>query len=222
MRGDAGRSLARHISVSSVESAFAVVSSGVTEAARAPSPRVSHGGWTEDGARETLCFHAGAADAGERHAVGILEIRRGAPEAALAIAAPAGMEVVDAAPYTDGRVLVLLQPSSATRGAEEGEGDVPAAVVMVDPAALPGARGFAAFAAEAAAAAPVPPPGCVPAEGAAEMRERGRRGGGGEVSRSSWARRDGAVGGGAEQGTRRRAGGVAKDRPFGSGRGRGR
>ena len=153
--------------------AFAVVSSGVDGGGARASPRVSHGGWTEDGARETLCFHAGAADAGERHAVGILEIRRGAPEAALAIAAPAGMEVVDAAPYTDGRVLVLLQPSSATRGAEEGEGDVPAAVVMVDPAALPGARGFAAFAAEAAFAAPVPPPGCVPAEGAAEMRERG-------------------------------------------------
>jgi len=153
--------------------AFAVVSSGVDGGGARASPRVSHGGWTEDGTRETLCFHAGAADAGERHAVGILEIRRGAPEAALAIAAPAGMEVVDAAPYTDGRVLVLLQPSSATRGAEEGEGDVPAAVVMVDPAALPGARGFAAFAAEAAFAAPVPPPGCVPAEGAAEMRERG-------------------------------------------------
>ena len=153
--------------------AFAVVSSGVDGGGARASPRVSHGGWTEDGARETLCFHAGAADAGERHAVGILEIRRGAPEAALAIAAPAGMEVVDAAPYTDGRVLVLLQPSSATRGAEEGEGDVPAAVVMVDPAALPGARGFVAFAAEAAFAAPVPPPGCVPAEGAAEMRERG-------------------------------------------------
>ena len=204
--------------------AFAVVSSGVDGGGARASPRVSHGGWTEDGARETLCFHAGAADAGERHAVGILEIRRGAPEAALAIAAPAGMEVVDAAPYTDGRVLVLLQPSSATRGAEEGEGDVPAAVVMVDPAALPGARGFAAFAAEAAFAAPVPPPGCVPAEGAAEMRERGARARrrGGEVSRASWARRDGAVGGGAEQGTRRRAGGVAKDRPFGSGRGRGR
>ena len=102
-----------------------MVSSGVDGGGARASPRVSHGGWTEDGARETLCFHAGAADAGERHAVGILEIRRGAPEAALAIAAPAGMEVVDAAPYTDGRVLVLLQPSSATRGAEEGEGGRP-------------------------------------------------------------------------------------------------
>ena len=58
--------------------AFAVVSSGVDGGGARASPRVSHGGWTEDGTRETLCFHAGAADAGERHAVGILEIRRGA------------------------------------------------------------------------------------------------------------------------------------------------
>ena len=152
--------------------AFAVVSSGVDGGGARASPRVSHGGWTEDGARETLCFHAGAADAGERHAVGILEIRRGAPEAALAIAAPAGMEVVDAAPYTDGRVLVLLQPSSATRGAEEGEGDVPAAVVMVDPAALPGRAG-SRRSRRRRRSPRRSSTGCVPAEGAAEMRERG-------------------------------------------------
>jgi len=96
----------------------------------AAAPRVSHGGWSDNGEVESLCFHAGAAPAGHaegtlassRHTVGLVRLRRGEPQAALALAAPAGQEVVDAAVYTDGRLLLLLQPAAGSGGGGGGGG----------------------------------------------------------------------------------------------------
>jgi len=139
--------------------------------------------------------------------VGLLRLRRGVPEAALALAAPVGQEVVDAAMYTSGRVLVLLQPAGAggggarARGAGAGGagagagieggpgGDQPASVVMVDPAALAGARGYAPVVLEMGSAGgeanadapppppPPPPPGCVPSSGVHAVPENGESAG---------------------------------------------
>ena len=67
-------------------------------------PRVSHGGWSPDGESETLCFHAGGAH------VGMLRLMAGVPESALSLEAPQGHVVADAAAYTEGRCLALLQP----------------------------------------------------------------------------------------------------------------
>ena len=67
-------------------------------------PRVSHGGWSPDGESETLCFHAGGAH------VGMLRLMAGVPESALSLEAPQGHVVADAAAYTEGRCLLLLQP----------------------------------------------------------------------------------------------------------------
>ena len=61
-------------------------------------------------------FHAGV---GSSH-VGML-LPRGVPESALALEAPPGHVVVDAAAYTEGRCLVLLQPAGG-RGGGGGDG----------------------------------------------------------------------------------------------------
>ena len=148
---------------------FPVVAAGVlqTSTGETPAaPRVTHGGWSEDGEVETLCFHAGGGGGGGalergRHAVGLLTLREGVPETALALAAPPGQEVVDAAAYTEGRVVVLLQPGE---GPGHGGGERPASVVMVDPAELPGARRFVGVDACGRSEAS-PPPGCVPSGG---------------------------------------------------------
>lgn len=187
--------------------AFPVVSS---ERRDIPPPRVSHGGWSENGEVETLCFlcangggagkgggesgggggGGGAPLAEGQHAVGLLTLRRGVPESALALAAPVGQEVVDAAVYTGGRVLVLLQPGAGSTGGtggmtdevgggEGGEtgGDQPASVVMVDPSELPGASGYVALHHDVVATASPPPPssalGCVPPSGVAFIPANG-------------------------------------------------
>ena len=156
--------------------AFAIVASGVDASGASIKPRVSHGGWSADGAEETLCFHAGAATPRGRHAVGLLALARGKPARALALEAPARYEVVDAAPYTKGRVLVLLQPTEAAAAAGGGGvgGDAdpePARVVMLDPAELGGADAFKRVDAGGmrGAAASKPPPGCVPPEGVVDV-----------------------------------------------------
>ena len=131
-------------------------------------PRVTHGGWSDDGESETLVFHAGV---GSSH-VGMLRLLGGVPESALALEAPPGHVVVDAAAYTEGRCLVLLQPAGTGGGAAGGEGDQAASVVMADPRAL-AARGggvgcdggYALVDADALGASPVVSPGCAPARG---------------------------------------------------------
>ena len=158
--------------------AFAIVASGVDASGASIKPRVSHGGWSADGAEETLCFHAGAATPRGRHAVGLLALARGEPARALALEAPARYEVVDAAPYTKGRVRVLLQPTEAAAAAAGGGGGAggdadpePARVVMLDPAELGGADAFKRVDAGGmrGAAASKPPPGCVPPEGVVDV-----------------------------------------------------
>ena len=156
-------------------------------------PRVTHGGWSDDGESETLVFHAGV---GSSH-VGMLRLLGGVPESALALEAPPGHVVVDAAAYTEGRCLVLLQPEEG-RGGGAGDGGEAASVVMADPRALAarggvtgprgleggvgGDGGYALVDADALGAAPVVSPGCVPARGVLRMPAGG--GGGGARRRS--------------------------------------
>ena len=94
----------------------------------------------------------------------------------LALEAPARYEVVDAAPYTKGRVLVLLQPTEAAAAGRGGGGAGGARirsprVVMLDPAELGGADAFKRVDAGGmrGAAASKPPPGCVPPEGVVDV-----------------------------------------------------
>ena len=68
----------------------------------------------------------------------MLRLLGGVPESALALEAPPGHVVVDAAAYTEGQCLVLLQPEEG-RGGGAGGGEA-ASVVMADPRA-PAARG---------------------------------------------------------------------------------
>jgi anaphase-promoting complex subunit 4 len=116
---------------------------------------------------ETVCFHAGAATAGSRHAVGVLAFRRGVPVKALAMEVPEGQEIVDAAPYTKGRVLVLCQPSGGANADPEAG---PASVVMLGGGGGDGGGdgGDAFFssrfvALEERRGGAKPPPGCAPA-----------------------------------------------------------
>ena len=148
-------------------------------------PCVTHGGWSDDGESETLVFHAGV---GSSH-VGMLRLLGGVPESALALEAPPGHVVVDAAAYTEGRCLVLLQPAGTGDGAAGGEGDQAASVVMADPRALAargggvgGDGGYALVDADALGASPVVSPGCAPARGVLRMPAAG--GGGGARRRS--------------------------------------
>ena len=161
-------------------------------------PRVTHGGWSDDGESETLVFHAGV---GSSH-VGMLRLLGGVPESALALEAPPGHVVVDAAAYTEGRCLVLLQPAGSSSGSGSGVGAVEweeaASVVMADPRALAarsgvsgprsleggvgGDGGYALVDADALGAAAAESPGCVPARGVLRMTAGG--GGGGARRRS--------------------------------------
>ena len=186
--------------------AFAVVAAGADAGGAAMAPRATHGGFadwsvldaqegedddgerSEDGERrassafETVVFHAGAASAAGRHSVGLLALRDGVPEKALAIELPEGQEIVDAAAYTKGRVLALCQPAGGAR-ADPSRGLGAASVVMLDPreatrggaSAAAGAFGFVALARrddrdddvdarEGATLEPASaPPGCAPA-----------------------------------------------------------
>ena len=81
---------------------------------------------------ETVVFHAGAASAAGKHSVGLLALRDGVPEKALAMELPEGQEIVDAAAYTKGRVLALCQPAGGAN-ADPSRGLGPASVVMLDP-----------------------------------------------------------------------------------------
>ena len=186
--------------------AFAVVAAGMDAGGAAKAPEATHGGfadWSvsdargpEDGNRdrrsedgedgrassafETVVFHAGAASATGRHSVGLLALRDGVPEKALAIELPEGQEIVDAAAYTEGRVLALCQPAGGAR-ADPSRALGPASVVMLDPreATQEGASGFvglarsdagddAAAAREGATLEPASaPPGCAPASSVA-------------------------------------------------------
>ena len=186
--------------------AFAVVAAGADAGGAAMAPRATHGGFadwsvldaqegedddgerSEDGERrassafETVVFHAGAASVAGRHSVGLLALRDGVPEKALAIELPEGQEIVDAAAYTKGRVLALCQPAGGAR-ADPSRGLGAASVVMLDPreatrggaSAAAGAFGFVALARrddrdddvdarEGATLEPASaPPGCAPA-----------------------------------------------------------
>ena len=192
--------------------AFAVVAAGADAGGKAKAPRATHGGfadWSawdakeaedatrdeeegfEDGsvssfAFETVVFHAGAASAAGRHSVGLLALRDGVPEKALAMELPEGQEIVDAAAYTKGRVLALCQPAGGAR-ADPSRGLGAASVVMLDPreatrggaSAAAGAFGFVALARrddrdddvdarEGATLEPASaPPGCAPASSVA-------------------------------------------------------
>ena len=174
--------------------AFAVVAAGVDASGASMAPKASHGGfgnWSlagdggqgvgddffadQDGSRarssskfETVCFHAGASTPGGRHVVGVLALRDGVPEKALAVEAPAGQEVIDAAAYTKGRVLALCQPAG---GANADAAAGPASVVMLDPSSILGGVGFVSL--EDAGSMvqentpgdifqAAPPPGCAP------------------------------------------------------------
>ena len=86
------------------DKAFSIVRSHPDSDSEHNKPRVSHGGWSPDGESETLCFHAGGAH------VGMLRLMAGVPESALSLEAPQGHVVADAAAYTEGRCLALLQP----------------------------------------------------------------------------------------------------------------
>jgi hypothetical protein len=159
--------------------AFAVVAAGADAGGAAKAPRATHGGfanWSawdaregeetrhdedeefQDGsfssAFETVVFHAGAASADGRHSVGLLALRDGVPEKALAMELPEGQEIVDAAAYTNGRVLALCQPAGGA-DADPSRGLGPASVVMLDPreatrgdksSSAAGAFGFVALA----------------------------------------------------------------------------
>ena len=190
--------------------AFAVVAAGADAGGAAMAPRATHGGFadwsvldaqegedddgerSEDGERrassafETVVFHAGAASVAGRHSVGLLALRDGVPEKALAIELPEGQEIVDAAAYTKGRVLALCQPAGGAR-ADPSRGLGAASVVMLDPreatrggaSAAAGAFGFVALARrddrdddvdarEGATLEPASaPPGCAPASSVA-------------------------------------------------------
>ena len=100
----------------------------------------------ESSAFETVVFHAGAANSAGRHSVGLLALRDGVPEKALAMELPEGQEIVDAAAYTKGRVLALCQPAGGAN-ADPTRGLGPASVVMLDPrsAAREGAFPAGAF-----------------------------------------------------------------------------
>ena len=194
--------------------AFAVVAAGADAGGKAKAPRATHGGfadWSawdapknkqeeptrdeeegfEDGsvssAFETVVFHAGAASAAGKHSVGLLALRDGVPEKALAMELPEGQEIVDAAAYTKGRVLALCQPAGGAN-ADPSRGLGPASVVMLDPrsaareSAFPaGAFGLAALArrddgdddAAALEGATLEhasaPPGCAPASSVASV-----------------------------------------------------
>ena len=133
--------------------AFAVVAAGADAGGKAKAPQATHGGfadWSawevkeqeevtrdeeegfESSAFETVVFHAGAASAAGRHSVGLLALRDGVPEKALAMELPEGQEIVDAAAYTKGRVLALCQPAGGAN-ADPSRGLGPASVVMLDP-----------------------------------------------------------------------------------------
>ena len=194
--------------------AFAVVAAGADAGGKAKAPRATHGGfadWSawdapknkqeeptrdeeegfEDGsvssAFETVVFHAGAASAAGKHSVGLLALRDGVPEKALAMELPEGQEIVDAAAYTKGRVLALCQPAGGAN-ADPSRGLGPASVVVLDPrsaareSAFPaGAFGLAALArrddgdddAAALEGATLEhasaPPGCAPASSVASV-----------------------------------------------------
>ena len=110
--------------------AFAVVASGVDAAGAAAPPKMSHGGWSDDGDAETLVFHAGgdvpavpgaaaaaaAADDDDdesrrrRPHVGVLTLRRGVPERAMSLRVDKGRDVVDARAYTEARSSITLVP----------------------------------------------------------------------------------------------------------------
>ena len=68
--------------------------------------------------------------------MGMLRLMAGVPESALSLEAPQGHVVADAAAYTEGRCLLLLQPVNDD---DDSETQRPASVVMVDPSALVGA-----------------------------------------------------------------------------------
>ena len=210
--------------------AFPVVAAGADAGGKAKAPRATHGGfadWSawdapkeaeeatrdegfegfEDGsvssssAFETVVFHAGAASAAGKHSVGLLALRDGVPEKALAMELPEGQEIVDAAAYTKGRVLALCQPAGGAN-ADPSRGLGPASVVMLDPrsaarekkSAFPaGAFGLAALArrddgddffdaaaleGEDAAALEhaSAPPGCAPASSVASVSFGGGHG----------------------------------------------
>ena len=192
--------------------AFAVVAAGADAAGAAKAPRATHGGfanWSawdaregeetrhdedeefQDGsfssAFETVVFHAGAASADGRHSVGLLALRDGVPEKALAMELPEGQEIVDAAAYTNGRVLALCQPAGGA-DADPSRGLGPASVVMLDPreatrgdksSSAAGAFGFVALARrddaddaddEDATLEPASaPPGCAPSSSVASV-----------------------------------------------------
>ena len=141
----------------------------------------------ESSAFETVVFHAGAANSAGRHSVGLLALRDGVPEKALAMELPEGQEIVDAAAYTKGRVLALCQPAGGAN-ADPSRGLGPASVVMLDPrsaareGAFPaGAFGLVALArkddgdddADALEGATLEhasgPPGCAPASSVASV-----------------------------------------------------
>ena len=188
--------------------AFAVVAAGADAGGKAKAPQATHGGfadWSawdvkeqeevtrdeeeavESSAFETVVFHAGAASAAGRHSVGLLALRDGVPEKALAMELPEGQEIVDAAAYTKGRVLALCQPAGGAN-ADPSRGLGPASVVMLDPrsaareGAFPaGAFGLVALArkddgdddADALEGATLEhasgPPGCAPASSVASV-----------------------------------------------------
>ena len=153
--------------------AFAVVASGVDAAGAAAPPKISHGGWSDDGDAETLVFHAGgdvvqdgeeeSRQKQQRQHVGTLTLRRGVPERAMSLRVEEGREVVDARAYTEGRVLVLTQPAG---GDDAAPGAAAASAAMIDPSELPGGgEGASVEAGGGTVARPRPPPGCVPEAG---------------------------------------------------------
>ena len=189
--------------------AFAVVAAGADAGGAAKAPRATHGGFADwsawdakegeetrhdedeafrdDGsfssAFETVVFHAGAASADGRHSVGLLALRDGVPEKALAMELPEGQEIVDAAAYTNGRVLALCQPAGGAE-ADPGRGLGPASVVMLDPreatrgdesSSAGGAFGFVALKRDddddddATLEPASAPPGCAPSSSVASV-----------------------------------------------------
>ena len=192
--------------------AFAVVAAGADAGGAAKAPRATHGGFADwsawdakegeetrhdedeafrdDGsfssAFETVVFHAGAASADGRHSVGLLALRDGVPEKALAMELPEGQEIVDAAAYTNGRVLALCQPAGGAE-ADPSRGLGPASVVMLDPreatrgdesSSAGGAFGFVALATrdddaddddDATLEPASAPPGCAPSSSVASV-----------------------------------------------------
>ena len=191
--------------------AFAVVAAGADAGGAAKAPRATHGGFADwsawdakegeetrhdedeafrdDGsfssAFETVVFHAGAASADGRHSVGLLALRDGVPEKALAMELPEGQEIVDAAAYTNGRVLALCQPAGGA-DADPSRGLGPASVVMLDPreatrgdeSSSAGAFGFVALATrddddddddDATLEPASAPPGCAPSSSVASV-----------------------------------------------------